>query len=127
MADTTEELPAAPCSEDPPVPSTVDGGEKPTNKMERPKKRKKCPTSLDKFEAIKKQTLPNSSFSFTFDTKLSEIPEVTPKFGSFSSPELDQITTTSQRKATEEEEEEDESGEVRVERRDVVVATTFDG
>ncbi|PSS01709.1 Soluble starch synthase [Actinidia chinensis var. chinensis] len=126
MADTTEEIPAATCSppgEDPPVPATIDGGEKPKNKMERPKKRKKCPISLDKFEAINKQNLPNSSFSFTFDTKFSEIPEVTPKFGSFNSPELGPTPATSKSKATEEEEEE-ESGEVSVERREIVVETT---
>ncbi|PIN24419.1 hypothetical protein CDL12_02873 [Handroanthus impetiginosus] len=81
---------------DPPPPATAHDGDTPAEerpaKAPEPRKRKGCPSALDKCEVlIKKKNSPlNSSYSFTFDTKFcggsgsSGTPESTPKFGSFN-------------------------------------------
>ncbi|KAL6988097.1 hypothetical protein U1Q18_013841 [Sarracenia purpurea var. burkii] len=105
--NNTEEIPAADClvaAEDPPVFAAAEGSENPNKDPDpthRSKRRKSCPTSLDKFESIKQ---PN--FSFTFDTNFAGTPDSTPRFGSFNSPELGQlrqIPGTSKRKSGTEE------------------------
>ncbi|KAF3678646.1 hypothetical protein FXO38_03145 [Capsicum annuum] len=58
--------------------------EDPDNTLHQPKRRKNCPTALDKFDSLNSVT--NFGFSFSFDSKFSgcSTPEVTPKFGSFN-------------------------------------------
>ncbi|CAK9168556.1 unnamed protein product [Ilex paraguariensis] len=91
-----------------------------------PKRRKNCPSALDKFEAIKSSS--NSSFSFTFDTKVGGAPEFTPKFGSFNlvaaSPDNDRCCQIPAIKAKAVELEE---AEVIVEREVVEVLSGVDG
>ena len=54
-----------------------------------PKRRKNCPTALDKFNDLAPS---NRAFSFSFDTKIAaNSPDSTPKFGSFNS---SQVATT---------------------------------
>ncbi|KAI3444275.1 hypothetical protein Pfo_000940 [Paulownia fortunei] len=110
---------------DPPPPATAHGGDTPEEedpgKTREPKKRKGCPSVLDKCEAlIKKKNSPlNSSYSFTFDTKFCggsgfvNTPESTPKFGSFNSGASTVIERNE--KAGEEEEEEGNEDEVELE------------
>ncbi|GAB4843974.1 hypothetical protein Ancab_013938 [Ancistrocladus abbreviatus] len=70
--------------------TTVDGGEVSTKKegkedtVRESKRRKNCPTALNQLS--KQELLDNtdSSFIFSFDTKPTTTPEVTPKFGSFN-------------------------------------------
>ncbi|CAN4118680.1 unnamed protein product [Withania somnifera] len=52
--------------------------------IHQPKRRKNCPTALDKFDSV--NSVANFGFSFSFDSKFSgcSTPEVTPKFGSFN-------------------------------------------
>lgn len=92
----TDQSPAANCST--PAPGTVDDlppqaatescEEKPDKEdpdsLRQPKRRKNCPTALDKFDSVNSAT--NLGFSFSFDSKFSgcSTPEVTPKFGSFN-------------------------------------------
>uniref|UniRef100_F6HQQ5 Uncharacterized protein n=1 Tax=Vitis vinifera TaxID=29760 RepID=F6HQQ5_VITVI len=68
-----------------PIPGTT-AGENPNKEefktVREPKRRKNCPTALDKFEEL---TPSNRAFSFSFDTKIAaNSPESTPKFGSFN-------------------------------------------
>lgn len=77
------------------------------------KRRKSCPSALDKCEAIFKSCC-NSSLSFSFDPKFCSgvtTPEVTPKFGSFN---LVAAMTAAEIKEKIEEKTEEE-GEVEVE------------
>lgn len=81
--------------EDPPHHSTVNDGKEQrinddpdTDTVRESKRRKSCPSALDKCEAIFKSCINNSSsVSFSFDPKFCSgvtTPEVTPKFGSFN-------------------------------------------
>lgn len=91
-ADTNTNLARNPESgEDPPHHTTGDDGgvlrsiDDPDTVRES-KRRKSCPSALDKCEAIFKSCI-NSSLSFSFDPKFcsgATTPEVTPKFGSFN-------------------------------------------
>ncbi|OVA18976.1 hypothetical protein BVC80_881g12 [Macleaya cordata] len=58
------------------------GGKEPDTVRE-PKRRRKCPAALEKFEEFETS---NRSFSFSFDTKITSggHTESTPKFGSFN-------------------------------------------
>lgn len=66
--------------------SSITAGEN-SNKEEletvrEPKRRKNCPTALDKFDDLAPS---NRAFSFSFDTKIAaNSPDSTPKFGSFN-------------------------------------------
>ncbi|OAY44571.1 hypothetical protein MANES_08G162000v8 [Manihot esculenta] len=58
------------------------------------KRRKICPSALEKIEEISKS---NQNFSFTFDTKLSgNSTQFTPKFGSFN---LEKIASTQEKES----------------------------
>ncbi|KAL3538087.1 hypothetical protein ACH5RR_001453 [Cinchona calisaya] len=75
------------------------------------KKRKICPSSLEKCEAIIKKSCSNSSncFSFSFDPKYSSgasTPQVTPKFGSFNLVAAAASSAEIEGKSVEEKEEE---------------------
>ncbi|CAI9102239.1 OLC1v1000478C1 [Oldenlandia corymbosa var. corymbosa] len=110
-SEPATELPNSPPADDPAPesPSTAtDGGIEP-EKNENPepaeeedpaketsnKRRKLCPSALEKCESIILNSCssnPSNSFSFTFDPKFScgvSTPEVTPKFGSFNLEALD--------------------------------------
>ncbi|KAH6818663.1 abscisic acid responsive element-binding factor 1 [Perilla frutescens var. frutescens] len=64
--------------------TSTDGHLHAAAEAEETRKRKGCPTVLDK--CVKKKNSPlNSTYSFTFDTKICGLPEPTPKFGSFNS------------------------------------------
>uniref|UniRef100_A0A5B7BY94 Uncharacterized protein n=1 Tax=Davidia involucrata TaxID=16924 RepID=A0A5B7BY94_DAVIN len=104
--------------EDPPISATLSSGELKAKKRDpdmvcEPKRKKNCPSALDKFESIKESSS-KSSFSFSFDTNFVATPEVTPKFGSFNlvavaaRPEMDQCCQIPASK------EKDEEGEPEV-------------
>ncbi|KAK4412787.1 hypothetical protein Salat_2925900 [Sesamum alatum] len=117
---------------DPPPSAATNGGatpdedQHPGNRRDS-KKRKGCPSALDKCEALikkKNSLLLNSSCSFTFDTKFcggsgfAGTPESTPKFGSFNSGSSTEI------KREEKDGEDDEvksEGEVELETRKGIV------
>ncbi|KAM7505194.1 hypothetical protein LguiB_004098 [Lonicera macranthoides] len=142
MADLkTDEIPATTCSipgknsvsgADPRVSAANSDGDMKDPDTDRDAKRRKiCPSSLEKLES--KNQLSNSSFSFSFDTKSAGTPQFTPKFGSFKltepSPEVDgcrQILAESP--AKEDKEEEEEESEISDERREIVgVLSSIDG
>ncbi|KAK4345903.1 hypothetical protein RND71_036079 [Anisodus tanguticus] len=69
---TTESCEAKPDKEDPDI-------------LRQSKRRKNCPSALDKFDSVNLGS--NLGFSFSFDSKFGSgcsTPEVTPKFGSFN-------------------------------------------
>ncbi|KAH7844648.1 hypothetical protein Vadar_030225 [Vaccinium darrowii] len=110
IPSTTLSIPSS--EEDPPTTDGVE--EKPTETdndvdttvVDQPKKRrrKNCPTSLDKFETIKQSAINNSGFSFTFDTAFCSTPDSTPKFGSFDITRCTQIQPKSEVNKTRSEE-----------------------
>ncbi|KAK4281997.1 hypothetical protein QN277_013429 [Acacia crassicarpa] len=83
---TEEQTLTPPPDDDPPAPASFHGGkiDKEDPDLSRDSKRRKmCPTALDKIEDF---VPPNRTFSFTFDTKFSACgSDATPKFGSFQS------------------------------------------
>ncbi|MCD7459324.1 hypothetical protein HAX54_040635 [Datura stramonium] len=95
----SDQAPAANCStpepensnsvDDPSPPTTAESCEEKAEKedpdiLRQPKRRKNCPSALDKFDSVNSAS--NFGFSFSFDSKFSgcSTPEVTPKFGSFN-------------------------------------------
>ncbi|KAI9082091.1 hypothetical protein K1719_027100 [Acacia pycnantha] len=83
---TEEQTLTPPPDDDPPAPASVRDSkiDKEDPDLSRDcKRRKMCPTALDKIEDF---VPPNRTFSFTFDTKFSACgSDATPKFGSFQS------------------------------------------
>ncbi|CAN4109339.1 unnamed protein product [Withania somnifera] len=89
-SSTTPENPNPGENQSPPT-TTENRKKKPESENEedsdlirQPKRRKNCPTSLDKFDLVNSNS--NFGFSFSFDSKFvgCSTPEVTPKFGSFN-------------------------------------------
>uniref|UniRef100_A0A0V0HAK9 Putative ovule protein n=1 Tax=Solanum chacoense TaxID=4108 RepID=A0A0V0HAK9_SOLCH len=95
----SDQAPAENCSD--PAPSNSNSGDDPSppttaesweekpeiedpDILRQPKRRKNCPSALDKFDSVNSGS--NFGFSFSFDSKFSgcSTPEVTPKFGSFN-------------------------------------------
>lgn len=111
----------------PPPPTTTNAGEEAKERdpedqetVRESKRRKICPSVLEKCEAILINSCSNNSncFSFSFDPKFSSgvsTPEVTPKFGSFNleaaSAATAGISTEFEEKASGEKGEEEEEGE----------------
>lgn len=125
---TPELLDPAP-REDPPPTATADGGCEPEDKIpedadtvREPKRRKLCPSALEKCEAIiiNACSNPSNGFSFTFDPKFScgaSTPEVTPKFGSFNLVAEAAVSTEIEDKSELEEEKTGDEEEVQEKRK----------
>nr|XP_018631753.1 uncharacterized protein LOC108947852 [Nicotiana tomentosiformis] len=123
--------PAANCStpapdtdDDPPPQAAAESCEEKPDKedpdsLRQPKRRKNCPTALDKFDSVNSAT--NLGFSFSFDSKFSgcSTPEVTPKFGSFNRVKPKTVSSKDP-KSEERELKEDDEDEDDEERDDVI-------
>ncbi|KAJ8570531.1 hypothetical protein K7X08_037503 [Anisodus acutangulus] len=96
--------------------------------LRQPKRRKNCPSALDKFDSVDLGS--NLGFSFSFDPKFGSgcsTPEVTPKFGSFN-----RVKPVSSKDPKSEEsvllkEDDDVDGDDNEEKSDVILLTKVDG
>ncbi|XP_055807936.1 uncharacterized protein LOC129876507 [Solanum dulcamara] len=142
----SDQAPAANCSapvtensnsgDDPAPPTTADiWEEKPEIEdpdiLRQPKRRKNCPSALDKFDSVNSGS--NFGFSFSFDSKFSgcSTPEVTPKFGSFNRAKpvssKDPKSEETVLKEEDEHDDDEEKSDVIVEKNSLGLLSSVDG